>query len=389
MFSRIEEQLKAVDQTTLTPLVRRALNRDDVEVDGWYYEPVFGGIEMCSGVYRFSGNGQATGETLPWTLILKVAQATPDSQGASHRWRHWKREMLAYQSGLLSDLPGGLVPPRCYGATERRDGTTWIWMEEVRDEVHQRWPLEYYGSVARCLGQFNGAYLTGKPLPDDPWLTRQHLCQYVENAAPAVERLLNSMDHPLIQRALPGISAGFIQEIWEERHDILETIEHLPQTLCHLDAFRRNLFSRRTADRGDQVVAVDWSFLGIAAVGEEIAPLVNGSVAFGAVSPTEELELERIVLEGYLEGLQDAGWRGNPDLVRFGYAATLYWRYAIGGFIGEMVPWMLDEGQHAAVERVMGQSMEEGAEKTATQLVFFQYEYEQVHRLKGVLDGSF
>jgi hypothetical protein len=273
MANRIEERLKAVDQKTLTPLVQRALDREDVEVDGWCYEPVIGGIEMSSGVYRFSGNGRAINETLPWTLILKVAQATPDSQGAPHRWRHWKREMLAYQSGLLDNLPGGLVPPRCYGAAEHGDGITSIWMEEVRDEVYERWPLEYYGSVARCLGQFNGAYLMGKPLPDDPWLTRQHLRQYVENAAPAVELLLNSMDHPLIQRALPGISAGFLQEIWEERHSVLETIEHLPQTLCHLDAFRRNLFSRRTADGGDQVVAVDWSYLGIAAVGEEIAPL--------------------------------------------------------------------------------------------------------------------
>jgi len=385
MANRIEEQLEDIDQMTLTPFVQQVLDRADVEVDGWRCEPVVGGIDMSSGVYRFSGNGPANGEALPWTLILKVARETPDSRATPHHWRHWKREMLAYQSGLLDNLPGGLVPPRCYGAGEHRDGTTWIWMEEVRDEVHERWPLEYYGSVARCLGQFNGTYLTGKPLPDDHWLTRKHLRQYLESAAPAVELLLNSMDHPLIQRALPGISAEFIQEIWEERHDILETIEHLPQTLCHLDAFRRNLFSRRAADGSDQVVAVDWSFLGIAAVGEEIAPLVNGSVAFGAVSPTEELELERIVLEGYLEGLHDAGWRGNPDLVRFGYAATLYWRYAVGGFVGEMIPWMLDEGHHAAVEEAMGHSMEEDAE----QLAFFQYEYEQVHRLKAVLDGSF
>jgi hypothetical protein len=133
-------------------------------------------------------------------------------------------------------------------------------------------------------------------------------------------------------------------------------------------------------------VAVDWSFAGIAAVGEEIATLVNGSVAFGGVDPGDEIELERIVLEGYLEGLQDAGWRGNPDLVRFGYAATLYWRYAVGGFIGEAVPWMLDERYHEAIEQAMGHSMQDDADKTAAQLTFFQYEYEQVQRLKAALD---
>jgi hypothetical protein len=201
-----------------------------------------------------------------------------------------------------------------------------------------------------------------------------------------VDLLFNSMDHPLIQSALPGISVEFIQQIWEERHAILEAIERLPQTFCHLDAFRRNLFSRRAADGNDQVVAIDWSYLGIAAVGEEIAPLVNGSVAFGGVSPEDELKLEQIVLGGYLEGLRDAGWRGDADLVRFGYAAALYWRYAVGGFIGEMIPWMLDERYHATVEQAMGHSMQEDADKTAAQLAFFQYVYDQVHRLKATLD---
>ena len=386
MIEKIEEQLNAIDQTMLTPMVQRALGREDVEVTGWRYQPVIGGIEMSSSLYRFSGNARAADETLPWTLILKIVQAKPgnaeDPQGV---W-YWKREALAFQSGLLDDLPGGLTAPRCYEAAEHSGGTHWIWMEDVRDEVHEQWPLEYYGTVARCLGRFNGAYLAGKPLPDHPWLTRKHLRKYVEHAAPAVDLLLNSMDHPLIQRALPGLSAEFIQQIWEERHAILEAIERLPQTFCHLDAFRRNLFSRRAADGNDQVVAIDWSFLGIAAVGEEIAPLVNGSVAFGGVSPEDELKLEQIVLEGYLEGLRDAGWRGDADLVRFGYAATLYWRYAVGGFIGEMIPWMLDERHHATVEQAVGHSMQEGADKTAAQLAFFQYVYDQVHRLKATLD---
>jgi hypothetical protein len=30
------------------------------------------------------------------------------------------------------------------------------------------WPLERYGLAARHLGQFNGRYLTGTPLPQHP-----------------------------------------------------------------------------------------------------------------------------------------------------------------------------------------------------------------------------
>ena len=384
MASEMEAQLKAIDQSTLTPLVRQALGRKDVVLGKWDYQPVIGGIEMSSTLYRFSGDAESAGEVLPWTLILKIAQAAPDHEDPQGVW-YWKREALAYGSGLLDDLPGGMAAPRCYGTAHDVDGACWVWMEEVRDEVGE-WPLEQYGEVARCLGRFNGAYLAGKPLPEYPWLTRRWLRKYVERAAPAVDLLLHSFDHPLIQRALPGLAAEAIRQIWEQRHAVLQAVECLPQTFCHLDAFRRNLFWRHSVDGGPQVVAVDWSYAGIGVVGEEIAPLVNASVALGAVSPADERKLEEIVLEGYLEGLGETGWRGDPDLVRLGYAATLYWRYAVGAFIGEMIPWMLDERHHAAVEQAVGQSMREDADRTAAQLAFFDHAYGQVSTLMAALD---
>jgi Ser/Thr protein kinase RdoA (MazF antagonist) len=384
MTKDIESQLKAIDGVTLTPFVQRALGYKGVALGKWAYQPVIGGLEMSSNLYRFSGDAEAAGKVLPWTLILKIAQAGLDHEDPQGVW-YWKRETLAYGSGLLDDLPGGVAAPRCYGTAEGGDGVCWVWMEEVRDEVGE-WPLEQYGEVARCLGRFNGAYLAGKPLPDDPWLTRRWLRKYVERAAPAVDLLLRSFDHPLIQRALPGFTVEVIQQIWEQRHAVLQAIERLPQTFCHLDAFRRNLFWRHSAGGGPQVVAVDWSYAGIGAVGEEIAPLVNASVGFGAVQPADQYKLEEIVLQGYLEGLSEAGWRGDPDLVRLGYAATLYWRYAVGAFIGEMIPWMLDERYHAAVEQAMGQSMQENADRTAAVLAFFEYVYAQVSKLMAAFN---
>ena len=385
MSNGIEGQLQGIDGTTLTPLVQRALGHGDVEVGEWCCRPIYGGVEMASSLYRFSGSALAAGAVIPWTLILKIVQAPPGESSDPQGVTYWKREALAYQSGLLSDLPGGLTAPRCYAAVER-DGAYWVWMEEVRDEIGEKWPLEHYGTVARCLGRFNGAYLMGQPLPAHPWLTRKWLRQYVEQAGPAVALLLNSMDHPLIRRALPGFNAEFIQRAWNERYAILEAIERLPQTFCHLDAFRRNLFSRRTVEGGDQTVAVDWSYMGIASVGEELAPLVGASIGFYAVMPADALRLEQIALEGYLAGLSDAGWQGNPDQVRFSYAATMYWRHVFGAFVGEMVPWMLDERYHAAIERAMGHTMEEGADYTALLIEFYQYVYDQVHRLKSALD---
>jgi hypothetical protein len=386
MSSGIEEQLQAIDGTTLTPLVKRALDREDVRVADWRSQPIYGGVEMGSSLYRFSGGAQAAGAVIPWTLILKIVQAPPGENGDPQGVKYWKREALAYRSGLLSSLPGDLAAPRCYEAIEHPGGAYWVWMQDIQDDVGDTWPLEHYRTVARCLGQFNGAYLMGQPLPTHPWLTRKWLRQYVEQAAPAVALLLDSMDHPLIRRALPGLDVEFIQRTWNERYAIFEAIERLPQTFCHLDAFRRNLFSRRTVEGSNQVVAVDWSYMGIASVGEELAPLVGASIGFYAVMPADALRLEQIVLEGYLAGLSDAGWQGNPDLVRFSYAATLYWRSVFGAFVGEMVPWMLDERYHAAIERATGHTMEEGADYTALLIEFYQHVYDQVQELKAALD---
>jgi hypothetical protein len=81
---------------------------------------------------------------------------------------YWKREALLYESGLLDDLPTGLMAPRCFGVVEQPDGEYWLSLEEVNDDVGARWPLAHYGVVAHHLGLFNGAYLMGRPIPCEP-----------------------------------------------------------------------------------------------------------------------------------------------------------------------------------------------------------------------------
>ena len=335
-----------------------------------------------SSIYRFTGDARAKGETFPWSLVLKIIQSSEENVDPSS-FRYWRREALSYQSGVLNQLPGGFTAPRCFATEEKSDGAYWIWMEDVKDESRNAWPLETYGVVARCLGRFNGAYLEGRPLPNGPWVTRNWLRSYLESAGPALKRLVNSMDHPLIRRSLPGLTANFFQKLWEERLEVLEMLEHFPQTFCHQDAFRNNLFFRHTPDQQPEVIAIDWDRCGIAAVGQEIGVLVH--VSLGAVPLEEAYHLEQIILDGYLDGLREAGWQGDPNMIRFSYAATVYWRYAIGAFAGEMVAWFLEEHYRAAIEQAFGKSMEKIADDTAASLGWVQYIYDQASRLKSVL----
>jgi hypothetical protein len=110
-------------------------------------------------------------------------------------------------------------------------------------------------------------------------------------------------------------------------------------------------------DGDDQTVVIDWAFAGRGAIGEELVPLVLASVAFNEVDFAQAQALEEIVFEGYLEGLHDAGWRGDPQHVRLGYtAASLRLRL---GELNRVIDMILDESQYPFAEQVFGRSMEE------------------------------
>ncbi|MBL7199320.1 MAG: hypothetical protein ISS56_04160 [Anaerolineae bacterium] len=88
---------------------------------------------------------------MSWSLILQVLHPEGGSACVS-AGDYYKREVDAYRSGWLADLPGGLAAPRSYGIVEHLDGACWIWLEDVTDEIGPHWPLEHYGVVARHAG---------------------------------------------------------------------------------------------------------------------------------------------------------------------------------------------------------------------------------------------
>jgi hypothetical protein len=355
-------QLAAIDRATLTPLVQSALPSETVEVIDWAWKQLHGGAGVGNAVYRFAGQGRDRGQKMPWSLILKTVRPEGDNTDIS-AWNYYKREAEAYRSGLLDDLPGGLAAPRCFGVVERADGTCWMWLEDVRDEIGSHWPLEHYGFVARHLGQFNGAYLVDRSLPSWPWLSSGWWRKYVAESASAIPLIRDSLDHPLVRRTWPGAASDRLFRLWEERALYLDALDRLPQALCHLDMFRRNLFARKTADGDDQTVVIDWAFAGRGAIGQELVPLILAGVAFHEVDLAQAQALEDIVFEGYLEGLRDAGWRGDPRQVRLGYtAASLRYRFAE---LGNAISLILDESRHSWAERVFGCPIEESQDHWA------------------------
>lgn len=347
MHRHFEERLSALGPATLTPLVRQALTDTSAEVLDWQIQPLSdGGL----GIYRFSGRARLHGETARWSMVIKALAPQPE-QEASH-WAYWKREPLAYTSGILLDLPCGVVAPRCFAVVDEED-VCWCWIEDVGDESMPRWSLEKYWRAARCLGRFNGAYLTGRPLPQKEWFGHGRERTWLQKSEQVFQDLERWTDHPFAQSWLSQESQQRMKQFWQRREQHLAALDRLPQTLCHYDAYRPNLRLRQNDLGEDILIAFDWQMIGTGAVGEEIAHLVWLGLMCNNFDPDQAKALDGAVFEGYLMGLREAGWQGDERIVRYGYAAAAA-LYGLG-LTGDGLPTISNSKVYPLIERIFRQ----------------------------------
>lgn len=200
-------------------------------------------------------------------------------------WAYWRREPLAYASGLLPAGPG-LRAPRCHGV--------------VDDVVY----LEDAGSVpadVRTAARQLGAWQAGAVLPDVPWLGGHQLAQRVA---------VSDLDWSAVEADVRA------ELLWSRRDELLTRLAELPPVLSHGDVHPANL---RAA--GPDVVALDWGTMGAAPVGADLAHLALGAQA--------------VLLDDYLAGARGAFARAD---VEAGCRATLV---LVGA---SRVHWMLTTG---------------------------------------------
>jgi hypothetical protein len=316
-------------RSELTQVVRKALGSDTLELTGWRIEQLAGGQGPSTrAVYRVSGATLDDGREISWSVILKI---TTLSKGSSDPYfaddshaLYWKREALAYQSGLLDDLPAGIVAPRCYGIVEKGASSAWLWLEDLEDVYPSGWPLEQYARASYCLGRFNGAYLAGRPMPDCLWLVQDGSPRGLLNGNVWIRDMIatpDSWEHPLVRSAFPVPVADRLLRLWDEREMLLQILDRVPHTFCHLDAWRNNMVARsRDVHRGG-LTLIDWAFPGRAAIGTDAGDLFIESFSLAELNDMEPQVLDRAVFESYLDGLCDAGWTGDARVVRCAYAA--------------------------------------------------------------------
>lgn len=229
------------------------------------------------------------------SAVLKVVQLARSEM----RWPaepeetdpyYWRREPLAYESGLLGRI-APLRAPACRGVFDRSDGSVALWLEDVPPPP--RWTPELLGSVAHGLGRMQAAHAASPPR--ERWLSRDWLRRY------------------LVLHAAPD----------PEADAVLERLDALPQTLCHHDLHPANVLGAE----GD--VVIDWAYCGLAALGLDAGVLVADGLADGAFAPELSAAVSDEVWAGYLAGLRGGGWTGPEAGVRYaflrGTALRLSW----------------------------------------------------------------
>ncbi len=304
-------------------------------VESYTVEPIDPDLRIHSvtgGVYRV----RAQGRSAVLKVVREGAGATPDGLwGADTDVRarnYWKREWLAFDTGLLGGLPGRLRAPRTLLTTDRGDGECWIWMEDVAGRSGADLDDGDLRTVAHALGSTQGAYAAGTArLPDEPWLSRGWLRGWVEVCRRSFVPALIDADTPgwddprtAPMREMRAEAAA----LWDRHEDLLRIAESAPSTLVHWDFWPANVFVE-----GSRVVAIDWSQVGISGLTHDLDQLTLDPV-WMQVRPDASLDaLEAVVLDGYLAGLREAGCDVAAEQVRRWYAATAAARFVwlLGG----------------------------------------------------------
>jgi Phosphotransferase enzyme family len=328
------DQLTAAE---LAPMVQNASRDDQAWPLTWEFDELdWTGNPSTVGLFRLTGTAQANDRReVPWTVVLKVVadtdltgdplidQYTHEPEGMNY----WKREALAFSSGLLIGWHGPLVPVRCYGV-DVSENQAWIWLE-ARDGAgpHALWTLEQLASAAYDFGALAAQWQSTLPdVMNYPWLVQRWLRGWV-----AVARLY-AVDHVLehdgcgvgspIEPFLTKGTRRRIANLVSDADDLLAAFESLPVTLAHHDPQWSNLFTATPDESPARTVAIDWGFCGIAPIGSDLGLHIGQNIMSWGIDQRRAAEHDKASTAAYLNGLRDYGWDGEVDSIKFARATA-------------------------------------------------------------------
>ncbi|MHA7967520.1 hypothetical protein ACX93W_25690 [Paenibacillus sp. CAU 1782] len=317
-----------IEPAYLQSLLRQIVPSEYLQLLSWNCSRL-GKNKGESSVYRVFCTILDNDKEQNYALILKILK--PDySRNQVEHYYYWKREVLVYQSGMLSRLPLSIRAPLCHAVEEHPDGDVWIWLEDMAIEAIQSdWSFAHMSKISHLLGKYNGVYITGTPLPTESFLCHSWLRSWVEVCVAYTKPI--EEQKVIWDSCLEDFNGN--SSMWElyqiNRHrvnSLLETRELLPRVFTHQDVHWDNIFIEQV-NGIDSLLAIDWQFASISGVGEELGRMFGYALIKNKIPINKVEEYKEALFQSYLQGLRDKGWKGNSKLVRFGFIASTSLRF--------------------------------------------------------------
>lgn len=212
----------------------------------------------------------------------------------------WGREAAFYESDLAtSGWSAGVRAARCYTVDDHDDCRD-LWLEYVDIPTD----LRGYEKAASGLARWQVANSDTK----HAWLSEDWIPTHVGRHGLDNERTLA---HPAWPAAIDKGLDPMLREVVRSRVtdpiEIRRQLRQFPQVLTHHDFHYKNL-----GTVGDDVVIIDWAFVGWGPIGHDVGHLAMDIDAdLGRPS-----EVWHAMQSAYCAGLAAAGWTGDLAVVR-------------------------------------------------------------------------
>ncbi|GAA0384850.1 phosphotransferase [Paenibacillus motobuensis] len=272
-----------------------------------------------SAILRLHGLVKLYDELKPWYVILKIIKPDTEEKDNFVHHNYWRREALVFESGVLKELPNSICNTKSYLVEEQQDGTIWLWMEYVEGDYP--YTIEQFSYIARQLGRFNGAYLEGaKKLPEHEWICREWLKSWTtacRKYAPNMEAYVSRIPIDNFQSTWT-----WYQEVLKNIDSSLDSLQQLPRVLAHQDLSQMNMLLVPKESSESHLVLIDWQFMSISGIGEDLGKLFGVNMSLGIIPPSQYQLYQNSLFTSYIEGLREMGWQGDARMAQYGFCLS-------------------------------------------------------------------
>jgi hypothetical protein len=327
----VEYHLATTRPHALRDAVRELLGDPSAQVIDFRATPLAEGAgnPTSAGLWRTSGFAHSSGDIVEWSLVVKAVTLPVDARLNHDDPRflnYWRREIEAFRSPLLQDLPSGMQTPAFYGDVDLdlAEKYALLFMEDLGAIDRAAWDVDSYVFAARAFAAWQRPFVASQSLPPDWWLADDVARRWVGITEFYFSRLVSLADsgyEPLaalnVDTCTPRMRP-LLRTIYEPE-SLLVPLDHLPHVLCHNDANIDNLVIRETSS-GPELVIFDVQWTGAAGVGTELGQFLC-HVPMEMEGLSREA-IESLVIDAYLDELTRDGAEVTREQVEFGYCAS-------------------------------------------------------------------